>query len=107
MHTLNLAQDGTRGLIEQKTEDLGYEVAVGRSPDEKVRGHLPFSEAIDRAIEPIANAFVSSVEHLLVRPDELSVEFGIRLHYRAGPVVSTDLAGSHFKVTLTWNRPSA
>ncbi len=97
-----VTEDGRRVLVEQKTEDLGYEAAVARGSDQAVSSHIPFPEVIDLAISPISEAFVRSADRLMPRPDELSVEFGIRIHYRAGAIVSTDLTGCHFKVTLKW-----
>jgi Trypsin-co-occurring domain 1 len=93
---------GALVLVDQKSEDVGVEAAVSRKSDEGIRGEVGFTEAIETAIEPVANSFLGAINQLASKPYEVELQFGVRLHYRAGAIVSTDTEGSHFRVTLRW-----
>jgi hypothetical protein len=95
---------GFRVLVDQRSDDVGYEAST-RAPDEGgIRSHMSLPSAIDDVISTVASTFLAPVRQLPERPDELSVEFGIRLHYRAGAIVPMDNEGAHFKVMLLWSR---
>jgi len=92
---------GMSVLVDQRSDDVGYEDAVSGSKS-GIRSQASMNRAITGAIDSVASSFLEAVRGLRVPPDDLSVEFGIRLHYRAGAVLSMDTEGSHFKVTLRW-----
>jgi Trypsin-co-occurring domain 1 len=94
--------DDGKVLIYQIPDDLGPDASIGRT-EEAIPGRLPFTEAIRLAVRPIAKSFLEVVNELEAKPDDLSVEFGMRIHYRAGAIVSSELEGAHFKVTLRWS----
>ena len=89
-------------LIDQDPGDLGPDATIGRT-EEAIPGRLPFKVAIGRAVEPIADGFLEVINKLATKPEDLSVEFGLRIHYRAGAIVSTETDGAHFRVTLRWS----
>jgi hypothetical protein len=90
-------------LVEQSAEDLGsgYAPSVSGVGDQPPESDVPLTTAIQEALATVADTFTRAAAG---RPDELHVEFAIRLHYRDGAVISTDVAGSHFKVTCVWTR---
>lgn len=93
---------GVQVLVDQRSDDVGFQDAVSRSAETGIRSQTSMNQAIDDAISSIADSFLGAIRRLSPPPDDLSVQFGIRLHYRAGAVVSMDTEGSHFKVTLRW-----
>jgi hypothetical protein len=89
--------------VDQREDDLGLAESV-RARDAAVESSMGLDEAIRTALESVADAFFGHVGQMSSRPDELTVRFGVRLHYRDGAVVSsTDKP--HFDVTMTWSRP--
>jgi Trypsin-co-occurring domain 1 len=94
---------GASVLVDQRSDELGVEASFARKSDEGFRGDVSFTEAIESAIEPVAAGFLRAINQTDPRPDEVELQFGVRLHYRAGAIVSTDTEGSHFRVTLRWS----
>jgi hypothetical protein len=87
-------------VVEQTDEDIGYDQSVSaQQPPPK--GDVSLTKVTQEALSAIADAFTPAAAG---QPDELNVEFAIRLHHRDGAVLSTDVAGSHFKVTCVWTR---
>jgi Trypsin-co-occurring domain 1 len=92
--------DGRTLVVEQPDEEIGYDqsVSASQSPQGSVAS---LTEVAQKTLSVIADAFTPATSG---QPDELTVEFAIRLHHRDGAVLSTDDARSHFKVTCAWTR---
>jgi hypothetical protein len=97
-------RSGVRVLIDQKSDEVDSVAAVSRSFDEGISSSVSLTDTINGVISSIAGSFLESIRQLPAPPDDLSVEFGIRLHYRTGAIVSMDTEGAHFKVALRWVR---
>ncbi|SDM70327.1 hypothetical protein SAMN04487981_102315 [Streptomyces sp. cf386] len=55
------------------------------------------------ALEPITQAAQAALEQLRkVRPDAVTVEFGVDLSVAAGAVITKGMAGCHLQVTVSW-----
>src|SRR4051794_8814208 len=92
---------GANVVVDQRDDDLGL-AEVARSGD-TIMSSTPLDTAIRALIDSVADAFLSGISDSDARPDDLSVRFGIRLHYRSGAVLTTGDA-SHFDVTMSWTR---
>jgi hypothetical protein len=89
--------DGTFVLAEVEEDEPGYSRASTKdgivTAAERLQGALA-------AIRPAAGAVVAQLREL--SPDELEVEFGIRLNGKAGAVIASTEAEGHFQVKLAW-----
>jgi Trypsin-co-occurring domain 1 len=63
-----------------------------------------FQAALTR-LQPMAQALVIKFRSMTERPDEVGVEFGIKLTADAGLVIAHTSGEANFKVTLHWRRP--
>ncbi len=62
-----------------------------------------FEEALDK-IRPAAGVLVAKLRGLSDPPDEMTVQFGLKLSAEAGAVVAAAGAEANYSVTLTWRR---
>jgi Trypsin-co-occurring domain 1 len=91
-------------LVEVDEDEPGIERA-SRADDLAVRA----SESLEHALEGIrtaADTTVAKLRGLAEAPDEVQVEFGIRLNARAGAVIARTEAEGHLQVRLAWKRAS-
>jgi len=85
----------------------------GIEPAIRVRGSTPmqiaekatqtFESSLER-IKPAAAAIISNLRKMADQPEQVSVEFGIKLSAEAGVVLATTGVEANFKVTLLWKR---
>ena len=66
--------------------------------------HEQFDDALE-TVRPIADKVLAKLRDLAEEPDEVSVEFGINLGFKAGVVIASGSTGANFKVALKWTRP--
>lgn len=91
--------------LDQRPEDIGYEYeSVARRSGAAIRARMTLTDTVEAALHSIADSFLGAVGGLRTKPDELSVEFGIRVSSEAGAIVSSDLDHSHFRVTMRWRQ---
>lgn len=89
--------DGTLVLAEVEEDEPGYSRA---STKEGVHTAATRLQGALTTIKPAAQAVVAQLREL--SPDELEVEFGIRLNGKAGAVIASSEAEGHFQVKLVW-----
>lgn len=58
-------------------------------------------------IKPAASAVVATLRDLADSPDEITVEFGVKLSAKAGAILASADAEANYKVTLSWKSRSA
>lgn len=92
-------------LVEEPGQPDAGPVKAGRIGD-AVR-ELPVT--LEGALEPVMEAARATLTSLRkARPDEIAVEFGVRLGFAAGAVITKTQAGCHLKVIVVWkNEPPA
>ena len=89
--------DDTFILAEVDEEEPGYSRASTKD------GVHTAAERLQNAlstIKPAAQAVAAQLREL--GPDELEIEFGIRLNGKAGAVIASSEAEGHFQVKLVW-----
>ncbi len=64
-----------------------------------------FEDALDK-IKPAAQAVIDKLRELHDAPDEISVEFGIKLSAEAGAFIASAGVEANYEVTLTWTKSS-
>lgn len=64
-------------------------------------------EASFDRITPAADLLMAKLRGLAERPDEATIEFGVKLTAAAGAVLASAGVEANFNVTLTWRRSEA
>ncbi|NRB65617.1 MAG: hypothetical protein HRU40_21805, partial [Saprospiraceae bacterium] len=62
-----------------------------------------FTSAIKK-IRPTANALLRQLTSLDAKPDNVSVEFGIKISGKVGAIIASTQTEANFKVTLSWQK---
>ena len=94
--------------------DGGGEVTVEARPDASgmvgastgdgaiATGTSTFNRALD-GVRGAADAALRSFGSLAQRPDEVQIQFGVRLTAEAGAVITKTAVEGHLQVTVTWS----
>jgi hypothetical protein len=97
-------EDGTTILVETDApEEPGPVPAMRGGPATPERARQTFEAALDK-IRPAAQAIIQKLRALHDPPDEIEVEFGLKLNAQAGAFVAAAGTEANYKVTLTWKR---
>jgi hypothetical protein len=86
-------------------DEPGIERAA-RVDDLVVKARASLESAMDQ-VRAVANATLGKLQDLAQQPEQVEVEFGIRLNAAAGAVIARTQAEGHLQVKLTWTRPKA
>jgi hypothetical protein len=89
-------------LVEVADDEPGIEQAA-RVDELVVKARISLEDALDQ-VRAVANAAVTRLQDLAEQPQQIQVEFGIRLNAEAGAVIARTQAEGHLQVTLTWTR---
>jgi hypothetical protein len=94
--------DGTSVVIEvDEPEPEGGLVQAAR-PGEVVERATQTLEAALQKIKPLAGVVLTTLRDLAQLPDEIRVEFGVRVTAQAGAVLVAAGLEGHYRITLTW-----
>lgn len=99
-----LQEDGTELVIEvdEPVPDGGV-VRAARPGDVVQRASQTFEAALSR-IKPMASGIVTTLQDLAQSPDEIQVEFGVKLSASAGAVLAAAGVEGNYKVTVIWKK---
>jgi len=82
-------------------------VQASRDADSIVtKAKQSFDNALEK-IKPAADVIIKKLRGLTDAPDEIEVEFGIKLGAEAGAVVATTSMEANYKVVLKWIKPQS
>jgi Trypsin-co-occurring domain 1 len=101
----------TKTFVQAETEKgaISFEVddATGVGPERVSREHgavvAKLDQPLDQALvsaRPAAESVINTFRPLA--PNEMSIEFGLKLDAQAGAVFAKAGIGAHFTVTMTW-----
>jgi hypothetical protein len=90
--------------IAVEVEGDGAGVVRAARPGEVIATATKSFEAALERLQPMAQALVDKLGGLADRPDEIGVEFGIKLSMDAGLVIARTSGEANFKVSLQWHR---
>ena len=97
-------EDGNKFLVEVDEPERGGRTArVGRDRKTVEKAKQTFETALEK-IKPTANAVISKLRELTYSPDQITVEFGLKLNAEAGAVLASAGVEANYKVTLTWKQ---
>jgi NTP-dependent ternary system trypsin peptidase co-occuring protein len=93
---------GASLLVEVEEDEPGIERA-SRIDDLVIKG----SQSLEAALEGIrsaANVTLAKLRNVAEAPDEVEVQFGVRLNAQAGAVIAKTEAEGHLQVRMAWKR---
>jgi len=64
----------------------------------------PTFEAALENVQPIANTIIAKLKNLTTTPDQIQVEFGLKLTAQAGAILASASGEANLKVGLTWKK---
>jgi len=97
-------EDGSTILVEvDEPESIGGAARVARDHKTIEKAKQTFETALDK-IKPTANAVIAKLRDLYEAPDEVTVEFGLKLSAEAGIVLAAAGIEANYKVMLTWKK---
>lgn len=92
------------GSVLVEVEDAPGPATRGLRPaDLPEKARQSFEGAID-TIRLTATAMIGKLRDLADKPDEIEVEFGLKLSAEAGAVIASTAGEAHFTVRLAWTR---
>lgn len=90
--------DGGHVIIEVD-DDAGGVVKAGRAGEVVARATESLESALE-SVAPVARAVLAKVRE--AGPQQVTVEFGVKLSAQAGAVITRTSGECNFKVTLRW-----
>ncbi len=97
-------QDGGSLIVEvDEPVPEGGVVKVARPGEVAAKARETLEEALDK-IKPAAEAIISKLRGLHDAPDEIGVEFGIKLSAEAGAFVASAGVEANYKITVKWTK---
>ena len=100
-----LGEGGSVFVEVDEPEGVGT-VRAARPGELAEKAQVTFEEALQR-IRPAAEAILGKLRDLDEPPDQVAIEYGLKLNAQAGAIVASASADAHYKVTLSWRRKEA
>ncbi|HHS97503.1 MAG TPA: hypothetical protein ENK08_06330 [Chloroflexi bacterium] len=95
-------EDGGTILVEVEMPEGTGMVPAARG-EVVQRAQQTFEAALEK-VRPAAQAIIKKLRALHDPPDEIEVEFGLKMSAEAGAVIAATGVEANYKVTLTWKR---
>jgi len=99
-------EDGSSMLVEvDEPEPEGGVVRAARPGEIVARSQQTFEQALEK-VKPAAGLVIQKLRSLSDPPDEIDVEFGLKLSAEAGAALLA-AAGveANYRITLRWKKP--
>lgn len=65
-----------------------------------------FEASLDR-VKPLSAALIGRMRDLAEPPDEIAIQFGVKLSGSLGAIIASASGEANYSVTLKWQRPKA
>jgi hypothetical protein len=75
---------------------------AGRSAEGVLNSTSKSFDAAVQAARPAAEAVMRSIQGMAIKPDEVTVEFGLKLSFQAGAIIAATATEGNFRVLVTW-----
>lgn len=96
-------EDGTTIMVEADEVSAAGTLRGAHAAELAEKAKQTFEASLER-IKPVAEGIIAKLRELSDRPEQVAVEFGIKLSAAAGVVLASSGVEANFKVTLTWKR---
>jgi hypothetical protein len=81
----------------------GRAVQVSRSGDVMQKAQKTLEEAVDK-IKPAAEIILQRLRSLDLRPDEIAIEFGVKMSAEAGAFIASTAGEANFQISMKWGK---
>ncbi len=98
-----LAEGGSLIVEVDEPEQPGGVIKVANLGEVAEKAKETLQESLEK-IKPAAQSIITSLRSLHDEPDEIGVEFGIKLSAAAGAFVASAGMEANYKVTLKWSK---
>lgn len=96
-------EDGSFIMVETDSIETAGSTVRGMHVSEVAeKARQTFETSLER-IKPTAAAIIAKLRELSDQPEQVAVEFGVKLSAAAGVVLASSALEANFKVTLMWN----
>lgn len=93
--------DGTTMTVEVDELERGGLAPAARPGEMITRAQISFEDALEK-MRPATTILIKKLRSLPDQPDEIGVEFGLKLTAEAGAVLASAGAEANYKVILKW-----
>src|SRR5262245_15079606 len=90
-----------RTILVEVSETEGGPRPAGAGSGAIERATMGLDQAISK-VRPVAESLLTELEALSRRPDQVSVEFGIKFNVTAGVVIANTAMEGNCKITIGW-----
>ena len=97
---------GGKSIIIEVEDSTPGMVPAAAHGDLVAKSKQGFEQALE-TIGPIAEKLLDKLGEITRVPDEIGIEFGLKLGFQAGAVIASGSTEANFKVSLTWKRETA
>lgn len=96
-------EDGSSVWVEVEEIERPGMVPAVREEGVPERSQQTFEAALEK-VRSFAGAIINKLRALSDPPDEVEVEFGLKLNAKAGAILAIASTEANYRVTLTWKR---
>lgn len=97
-------EDGTTIMVEVDELKVKSEVVpVSTKSGGVEKAQITFEAAISK-IRPVAETVINTLHDIPKRPDEIELEFGLKLNGKTGIYIASVGTEANFQVRLTWKQ---
>jgi len=89
--------------VEESESERGLTRAGRRADEPIIAAQQRLEDAIE-VVRPAANAVLHKLRNVGSPPDEITVQFGIKLSFKAGAIIASSASEGNFNVQLCWRR---
>jgi hypothetical protein len=99
-------EDGGSIMVEADVPEEAGIVPAARGEEVVQRAQQTFEVALEK-VRPAAQAIIKKLRTLHDAPDEITVEFGLKLSAEAGAIIAAGGVEANYKVALRWKKSVA
>ena len=95
------------GVIQAEVEVSDAQTGIARAGRSAEGVINSASKSFDKAVQaarPAAEAVMRSIQGMAIKPDEVAVEFGLKLSFQTGAIIAATAAEGNFRILVTWRR---
>ena len=95
--------DGSRILIEVEERSTGPVMRGGRAQDLVTKADSTLEQALSK-IGPVTAAAFAQLRNVAEPPDEIDIEFGVKLSADVGAIIARTGGEANFQISLRWRK---
>ena len=96
-------EDGSSVLIETENPISRPVTRGGRGTELVSKADETFEQALER-VGPTSAAIVERFRRMAQQPDELEIEFGIKINAELGAIIAKTSGEANFRIAVRWKR---